>query len=256
VIGSLEGLPGIGKLWVEAHQGEGYLSVLQRLHTFLKPARYLEIGCATGESLAVASCSSLVIDPNPRLRAGALDGKPMCAIFRSTSDAFFATYDPTIVLKGPVDFAFLDGMHLSEFLLRDFINTERHCRRQSVIALHDCLPIEWPMAERRNTHPPLRAEYRGAWTGNVWRTALLLKRRRPDLQISAYAAPPTGLICISNLSPDNTAFAETYPDCVREMMGMSLQEIGIGVLFEKLQVEPTSAIDEFQKLSAVFFSNA
>ena len=47
-----------------------------------------------------------------------------------------------------MDFAFIDGMHLFEFALRDFMNLERHCTPQSVIMVHDCYPTEREHAER------------------------------------------------------------------------------------------------------------
>jgi hypothetical protein len=149
--------------------------------------------------------------------------------------------------------AFLDGMHLCECLLRDFINVERHSRRNSVLILHDCLPVEWPMAERKHTRSPIRPHHKHSWAGDVWRTALLLKRRRTDLAITAYAAPPTGVICVTNLQPSSTALADSYADCVREMMAESLPELGIETLFETLKVEPTSAIEDQRAISSRFW---
>jgi hypothetical protein len=170
-----------------------------------------------------------------------------------TSDDFFARVDPKIALGGPIDLAFLDGMHLCEYLLRDFINVERHGRRNSVVVLHDCLPVEWPMAERKPQQPPIREHHRHAWAGDVWRTALLLKRWRPDLEISAFAAPPTGLVCVTNLSPGSGVLAESYSTCVREMLSEDLRTIGIDKLFATLHVEPTTAIQDRESISARFW---
>jgi hypothetical protein len=86
----------------------------------------------------------------------------------------------------------------------------------------------------------------------VWRTALLLKRRRPDLQITAYAAPPTGLVCVTNLSPGSLTLRDSYDQCVQEMMEQSLQEMGIGTLFCVLDVQPTSALGAREAVSAHF----
>ena len=224
------------------------------MHLLLRPRTYLEIGCDTGQSLELAQCASIAIDPNPRVSVKeAIGHKPVCAFYRMTSDAFFACHNPTSILGLPIEFAFLDGMHLCEFLLRDFINAERHCRRNSVIVLHDCLPVEWPMAERTHTRSPIRKHHIDAWTGDVWRTALLLKDRRPDLQITAYAAPPSGLVCITNLSPQSNALSDYYADCVPEMMALSLRDLGIRGLFTKLEVEPTSSLETSESVSARFW---
>jgi hypothetical protein len=169
------------------------------------------------------------------------------------SDAFFHKYDPRSVLGGPIDLAFLDGMHLCEYLLRDFINVERCSKRNSVLVLHDCLPVEWLMAERKHTRTPLREHHKHSWAGDVWRTALLLKRRRPDLEITAYDAPPTGLVCVTNLSPHSNVLEDQYSECVREMMSQSLQQFGIDNLFSLLNVEPTSVLHERQAVSARFW---
>ena len=39
-------------------------------------------------------------------------------------------------------------MHLYEFALRDFMNIEAHCRPESLVVLHDCLPVDSYMARR------------------------------------------------------------------------------------------------------------
>jgi hypothetical protein len=249
-----QNLAGKGSLWVEDHAGEHYLTVLQRLHECLCPKTYLEIGTNKGESLALARCASLAIDPAPEITAAdAIGAKSLFAVYRMTSDDFFASFNPQVILGGPIAMAFLDGMHLCEFLLRDFINTERHCERNSVVVLHDCLPVEWPMAERQHTRQPVREHHIHSWAGDVWRTALLLKRRRPDLEITSYAAPPTGLICVTNLNPTSTALSDDYFDCVRQMMSQSLADVGISELFRELHVEHTDRIKDASMISSRFW---
>ena len=179
--------------------------------------------------------------------------KPICAIYLSTSDDYFARFNPQAALGTTVELAFLDGMHLCEFLLRDFLNVERNCRRNSIIVLHDCLPVEWPMAERQHTRTPLRQRHIHSWAGDVWRTALLLKRRRPDLEITAYDAPPTGLVCITNLNPNSSELVDDYHGCIRQMMAQSLPQIGIGELFYELNVEPTAALQDTASIASRFW---
>src|SRR5256885_12302956 len=54
---------------------------------------------------------------------------PYTTLFRS-----FAEHDLSKELGGrPVDLAFIDGMHLFEFALRDFVNLERYCAPGSTI---------------------------------------------------------------------------------------------------------------------------
>ncbi|MVA24475.1 hypothetical protein GOZ92_08490 [Agrobacterium vitis] len=65
-----------------------------------------------------------------------------------TSDAFFRDHDPRVILGRSPDVVFLDGLHQFEYLLRDFINSERIAHRDTVILLDDCLPINAEMTER------------------------------------------------------------------------------------------------------------
>lgn len=64
-----------------------------------------------------------------------------------TGDAFFET-GLTESLAARENFAFPDGLHLFEFLLRDLVNTERLREGQSVIAIHDIAPATDLGAER------------------------------------------------------------------------------------------------------------
>src|SRR5688500_19173604 len=81
------------------HGGKGYLKLLRRLHALQRPRAYLEIGTATGRTLAIARCASIAIDPGFRLDRDVLYGTPRCKparhLFETTSDAFFAAQPPT-----------------------------------------------------------------------------------------------------------------------------------------------------------------
>jgi hypothetical protein len=159
------------------HAGHAYVMVLDRLHQVLQPKTYLEVGTFAGVSLSLSRCAAIAVDPEFRITDPAIVAKvlnrPSLSLFQMTSDAFFAEQDPVRLFGRPVDVAFLDGMHRCEFLLRDFMNTERHCRRNSLIALHDCLPVEEAIATRivgeMKASSPAREPW---WTGDVWRTAL------------------------------------------------------------------------------------
>src|SRR5687768_9949099 len=108
--------------------GENYLVLLKTLHTLLKPRTYLEIGAEVGISLSLAECASVAVDPAFRLTKDVIRSKPSLHLYQTTSDAFFRSFDPIGILGDKIELAFLDGMHLYEFLLRDFMNTERYCR--------------------------------------------------------------------------------------------------------------------------------
>jgi hypothetical protein len=179
--------------------GADHYEVLARIHDLLKPRTYVEIGIRKGLSFALAktATASVGIDPAPELEMGT---PPGARIFRMTSDAFFAQHDLAGELGGGVvDLAFIDGMHLFEFALRDFANLEKFCAPSSTILVHDCYPLD------RATSTRERATQ--IWSGDVWKLIPCLKKYRPDLHISTVDVPHTGLGIIRGLDPKSTALA-------------------------------------------------
>jgi hypothetical protein len=237
--------------------GTYYTQILATLHETLHPKTYLEIGVETGSTLAVARCASIGIDPE--FQFGDIDlvkqitAKPSLMLYQMASDAFFAQFNPTVLFGAPIDMAFLDGMHRCEYLLRDFINTERHCRANSVVALHDCVPLEMPMAQRVRGLGAIDPRRRNMWTGDVWRTALLLKRVRPSLAITVVDAAPTGLVLITNLDPRSTVLSDGYAGFVRQMMGWSLEEITLPGYYREIGVESAQNLHLHEDITARFW---
>lgn len=170
-----------------------YLKALRQVHELLSPANYLEIGCRHGTSLALSRCPSIGVDPAFELRRKPKDG---VRLYEMTSDAFFEIHDPRTIFGAPVDFAFIDGMHLSEFALRDFMNIENSSHRDGLIAIDDVLPDRMEYASReRNTK---------IWTGDIYRTVAILKEYRPDLDIRVYSIEMKGFCLVEGLDPGNT----------------------------------------------------
>lgn len=229
------------------HAGENYRDTILRLHRIVAPKSYLEIGTLTGGTLALSGAASIAIDPNFQVATQVIGNKPACLFYQIPSDDFFVRYDPKLLLGGSIDFAFLDGMHRCEYLLRDFINAERHSSADGVIVLHDCLPVEIPMTDRtQNGTPPVMEHRSGWWTGDVWRTAYLLKHKRPDLNIMCLDAAPTGLIVITNLDPYSTLIKNNYSEYVSEMMNLNLEEITISKFNEIMGIVSTATVSTDQ----------
>lgn len=175
--------------------------LLAGLHERLQPRAYLEIGVRNGESLALSSTRSIGVDP-----AFNVDREIQADVqlVRTTSDEFFARADPLAHFSGaPVDLAFIDGMHLSEFALRDFLNTEPHMARTGVVVLDDMLP--------RNALEAARDRLTSSWAGDVYKVAEILRRNRPDLLVLLVNTSPTGTVVIVGLDP-----ARAFDDAVYE----------------------------------------
>ncbi|BAU92592.1 hypothetical protein MPPM_3987 [Methylorubrum populi] len=234
--------------------GLDYIEMLRRIHNVMKPANYLEIGTKYGDTLALSDCNTIGIDPNFQIsNPEVFSRKTITMLYQMTSDDFFAKFDIRTIFGSPIQLSFLDGMHRCEFLLRDFYNTEMNSSRNSVIAIHDCLPTEMPMTSRRDDGiVAIKDSRSGWWTGDVWRTALLLKRDRPDLEILSLDAYPTGLLLITNLDPKSSYLKENYRSHVKKMMSYDLSAIGFEKFYEEMGVVSTSVIDMPEKMTTHF----
>ena len=185
-----------------------YYSYLEKIHKLLKPKSYLEIGIRTGTSLALSGDSTLSIgiDPNPAFDR---DYRKCEQIYSLTSDDFFKRYTLTQELGDTqLELAFIDGMHLYEFVLRDFINVEKYATDSTVILLHDIIPRDAESAARDRTTD--------FWTGDVWRLLFVLLEYRPDLHISIINTGPSGLAVVTNLDSSNRALLDNYDKIIAE----------------------------------------
>jgi hypothetical protein len=234
--------------------GANYRTVLKRLHEVIRPAAYLEIGVEKGGALALANCASIAVDPDFQIDAAAVNSKPSCFLFKSTSDVFFREQDPSRLLGRRLDLAFLDGLHHYEVLLRDFLNTEKHCRRGAVVLMHDVLPTDSHIGRRRvgDISYRERSAEPSHWAGDVWKTVVILKRTRPELKIVAYDAQPTGLVAVTNLDPNSTVLEERYFELVAEMADRDLHA-DAAAYYESLGVRNFEQARHFSALSVEYW---
>jgi len=181
-------------------------ALLAWLHRWLQPALYLEIGVDQGVSLACASGPAIGVDPRPELKLTA-ELPPTARIVASSSDAFFAQQAQALLQPLP-ELAFIDGMHLFEFALRDLIHTEARMAPWGLIVIDDIFPCHPVQAHRRRRS--------GSWTGDVWKLLPVLRQIRPDLTLLCLNAHTTGLLLIAGLDAANSALAEAYPELVRQ----------------------------------------
>ncbi|MBK3632628.1 class I SAM-dependent methyltransferase [Streptomyces sp. MBT97] len=221
---------------------------LRELHKVTANRNYLEIGVDDGRSLRLSRVPSIAVDP-----AFKVTSELRCDVHlvRATSDDFFARRDPLAHLKGgrhplrnlargrhplchwrraTLDLAFIDGMHLFEFALRDFINVERHCDWSSVIVLDDMLP--------RGVDEAARDRHTTAWTGDVYKLTEILSRHRPDLVTVPVDTEPTGQLVVFGADPRNPVLRERYHEIVAEYEVPDPQQVPEAVLERVRAVRP------------------
>jgi hypothetical protein len=253
---SNEVVPSASGFWaIPAHAGEDYYTVIARLHRHLQPKTYLEIGVLNGDTLALVECSSIAVDPHLEINQDVIGAKPSCLLFQISSDAFFTTYDPKLLLGDRIDVALIDGLHLFEYALRDFINIERNMKRNSVLLLDECIPTDAHICRRRFEDESFAGEspHPDWWAGDVWKVVVALKNWRPDLRIHAFNAVPNGLIAITNLNPESKVLADNYFDIIEQYRKMHLDQYGVEKYLQELNVQDTSKISTFEDIAEVFW---
>lgn len=225
---------------------------LRQLHRVYKPRNYLEIGVNDGRSLALSRVPSVAVDPAFKVvKALSCD----VHLVRATSDDFFARKDPLLHLrpgrnpfralarKDPLallggdptlELSFVDGMHLFEFALRDFMNVERHARWSSVVVFDDMLP--------RNIDEAARDRHTDAWTGDVYKVAQVLRRFRPDLLVVEVDTAPTGVIVVFGMDPTSTVLKDNYDDIIKEYVVPDPQAVPDETLVRKNAVAPETLL--------------
>ena len=175
----------LGKPEEEVLHGDGDKHDLLRvLHDRLKPRLYLEIGVQTGKSLRLAKCPAIGIDPMPMPN---IKLQKNHTLLRMTSDEFFSKHAEKYLKDAP-DLIFIDGMHLYEYVLRDFLNVEHYADSNTLVVIDDIFPGHPAQAERKRRTR--------AWTGDVWKLAVFIEENRRDLKVTKLDVFPTGLMIV------------------------------------------------------------
>jgi hypothetical protein len=211
------------------NDGRHYTTLIADLVKIRAVKTYLEIGVFQGANLESVHCDVAIgVDLQFTLKHNVMVGKKELHLYQSPSDAFFDSGRLKNLAPNGLDMAFLDGMHLFEFLLRDFYKTEKHCRSNSLVLMHDCLPSEAAWTSR--------SQLTGAWTGDVWKMIPILKKYRPDLGVKAVNASPSGVLFVSNLDPSSTLLEKKYLEIVSEFKGVESSEENIRAAYDLIEI--------------------
>lgn len=197
---------------------ENYRKIIKRFHQWIRPSTYVEIGVESGASLMLAEPPTVCvgIDPEPKIQ---FEFTAPTQIISTTSDEFFKNNDLHKELGGrAIDMAFIDGLHHFEAALSDFINLERYASNDTVIMIHDCIPLDKATSTRDRVTK--------FWSGDTWKIIPVLKKYRPDLNIITIPAPPTGLAVITGLDPTSKVLGESLVDIAEEYMSMNFDALG------------------------------
>jgi tetratricopeptide (TPR) repeat protein len=198
--------------------GKHYLDVIKDFHDLLKPRNYIEIGVFTGVSFRLTdeNTRAIGIDPDPKLNTNDLPKKHL--LVKDTSDNYFSNNRIEKDFSGEsIDLSFIDGLHLFENALKDFMNLERYSSSSSTILIHDMYPI--------NAESSQRERITDFWTGDVWKLALCLKEYRPDLDFKINPCPPSGIGVITNLDSTSNILSENFDDILKKYINLPYEDL-------------------------------
>jgi hypothetical protein len=207
-----------------------FLGVLHRIY---QPRTYCEIGIYLGGGLTLSRVPTVAIDPDFKI---VHELHCDIQVVKETSDDFFARESPFEHLPGSlVDLAYIDGMHLFEFALRDFMNIERHAAWSSVVVFDDMLP--------RDVDEAARGRHTKDWTGDVYKLIPTLQRYRPDLCVVPIDTYPTGLLMVLGLDPANRVLSERYDEIITSYLVDDPQEVPEAILDRSCAVSPELVLE-------------
>jgi hypothetical protein len=198
----------------------------------VRPRGYLEVGVNDGRSLTLSRVPTIAIDPE-----FCITSEVSCDVrlVKATSDDFFARPGCVDHLPGGViDFGFIDGMHLSEFAYRDFMNVERLSTWTSVIVFDDMLPRSAPEAARDR--------YTKFWAGDVYKASLALQRLRPDLVCIPVDTTPTGMLLVLGANATDTTLRSAYDGLLAEFTAPDPQAVPTEVLQRTSSADPEKVV--------------
>ncbi len=137
--------------------------IIQKLINKIGAKHYLEIGLGPGINFNDIDCDYKVsVDPNPTV--GNIS-------FTLTSDDFFKQNTEKF------DVIFIDGLHYSEQVYTDIINSLNVLNEGGYIICHDINPE----SEFIQRYPQPLVE--SAWTGDCWKAWVKLRSERNDLEM-------------------------------------------------------------------------
>lgn len=136
--------------------------IIQVLINKTQAKKYLEIGMGPGLNFSNIQCDyKICVDPTPTVPV----------TFSLTSDDFFAQNNETF------DIIFIDGLHWSEQVYNDIVNSLNVLNDGGYIICHDMNPH----SEFIQRYPQPKSE--SEWTGDCWKAWVKLRSERNDLNM-------------------------------------------------------------------------
>ena len=136
--------------------------IIQSIINKTQAKKYLEIGMGPGLNFSNIQCDyKICVDPTPTVPV----------TFSLTSDDFFNQNNETF------DVVFIDGLHWSEQVYNDIVNSLNILNNGGYVICHDMNPH----SEFIQRYPQPKSE--SEWTGDCWKAWVRLRNERNDLNM-------------------------------------------------------------------------
>ena len=155
--------------------------------------QYLEIGVEYGQTFLQTHFkleNKTGVDPDPKFD---IKGKGF-KFSKTTSDAFFQDFKKDLkkkeLKKEKYNVIFIDGMHQSEYFLRDFNNSVKVLEKDGFLFIDDILPLtynEQLKIPRKHYYENGILKYGEEWTGDIWKVVYhILKNYSQHILVTKY----------------------------------------------------------------------
>jgi hypothetical protein len=101
---------------------------------------------------------------------------------------------------------------------------------------HDCLPFNPKMQSRDEPRDTC------FWTGDVWKTHVILRALRPDRTIRVLDAYPTCMVLITGFDPESRVLDDAYEAQVARRMDVDITDFGASTNFDPIKIESAHAV--------------
>jgi len=185
--------------------------------------KYLEIGVEYGFTLqGVKAKYKYAVDPKPKY----IYNKNI-KTFQMTSNEFF-----TLLHKNEFfDVIFLDGLHIGEQLLLDFLNSIMHIKEDSWILIDDVIPRDSISSiADQNKSLNLRKQtgkYGGTWHGDCYKILPILKKYFPQFHqyLIIYPDNPQLLVRLKRGCDLPIVLPLSFQELVNEMKSITYLDV-------------------------------
>lgn len=147
--------------------------------------KYLEIGIEYGQTFLTTHFNTKVgVDPDPKFTDDKL--KSSWSVNKLTSDDFFHSQfksDNDVSSENKYDAIFIDGMHQSDYFLRDLNNSIRLLNNGGTILVDDVLPLNYNeqlRVPKKHYYENGILKYGEEWTGDIWKVIYYLLKNYND----------------------------------------------------------------------------